>query len=40
MVDFSDKNIENVQFVKINSIPAVGEHLTAKYYVTMQYLKV
>ena len=32
-VDFNDKNLENVRFVKVNSMPAVGEHLTAKYYV-------
>ena len=32
-VDFIDKNLDNVRFVKVNSMPAVGEHLTAKYYV-------
>ena len=32
-VDFNDKNLDNVRFIKVNSIPAVGEHLTAKYYV-------
>ena len=32
-VDFIDKNLHNVQFVKVNSMPAVGDHLTAKYYV-------
>ena len=32
-VDFNDKNLHNVRFVKVNSMPAVGEHLTAKYYV-------
>ena len=32
-VDFNDKNHDNVRFVKINSMPAVGEHLTAKCYV-------
>ena len=32
-VDFNDKNLDNVRFVKVNSMPAVGEHLTAKYYV-------
>ena len=30
-VDFNDKNLDNVRFVKVNSMPAVGEHLTAKY---------
>ena len=32
-VDFIDKNEDNVRFVKLNSMPAVGKHLTAKYYV-------
>ena len=32
-VDFSDKNPGNVRFGKVNSMPAVAEHLTAKYYV-------
>ena len=32
-VDFNDKNLDNVRFVKVNSMPTVGEHLTAKYYV-------
>ena len=32
-VDFNDKNLDNVRIVKVNSMPAVGEHLTAKYYV-------
>ena len=32
-VDFNDKNLDNVRFVKVNSMPAVGEHLTAKYHV-------
>ena len=32
-VDFNVKNLDNVRFVKVNSMPAVGEHLTAKYYV-------
>ena len=32
-VDFNDKNLDNVRFVEVNSMPAVGEHLTAKYYV-------
>ena len=32
-VDFNDKNLDNVRFVKVNSMPAVGEHITAKYYV-------
>ena len=31
-VDFNDKNIENVPFVKVNSMPVVGEYLTAKYF--------
>ena len=32
-VDFNDKSLDIVRFVKVNSMPAVGEHLTAKYYV-------
>ena len=32
-VDFNDKNLDNVRFVKVNSMPAVREHLTPKYYV-------
>ena len=32
-VDFNDKNLDNVRFVKKNSMPAVREHLTPKNYV-------
>ena len=32
-VDFDDKNLDNFRFVKVNSMPTVGEDLTAKYYV-------
>ena len=32
-VDFNDKNLDNVRFVKVNSMPANREHLTPKYYV-------
>ena len=32
-VDFNDKNLNNVRFNIVNSMPAVGERLTAKYYV-------
>ena len=32
-VDFKDKNLDNVRFVKVNSMPAVREHLIPKYYV-------
>ena len=32
-VDFNVENLDNFIFVKVNSMPAVGEHLTAKYYV-------
>ena len=32
-VDFNDENLDNLRFVKINSMPASGEHSTAKYYV-------
>ena len=31
--DSKDKILDNVQFVKVISMPAVGEHLTAKNYV-------
>ena len=29
-VDFNDKIVDNVRFVKINCLPAVREHLTPK----------
>ena len=32
-VDFNDKNLDNVRFVKVNSMLAVREHLTLKCYV-------
>ena len=32
-VDFNNKNLDNVRFVKVNSLPAVREHLTPKFYV-------
>ena len=32
-VDFNDKNLDNLRFVKINSMSAVGGHLRANYYV-------
>ena len=32
-VDLNNKSFDNVRFIKVNSMPAVGEHLTAKYYV-------
>ena len=32
-VDVNVKNLDNVRFIKVNSTPAVGEHLTAKNYV-------
>ena len=28
--DFDDKKLDNVRFVKVNSMPAVREHLTPK----------
>ena len=31
--DFNDKNLDNVRFGKINSLPAVRKQLTAKFYV-------
>ena len=32
-VDFNAENLDNARFVKVNSMPPVGEHITAKYYV-------
>ena len=32
-VDFNDKNLDNVRLVKVNSLPAVREHLTLQIYV-------
>ena len=32
-VDFNDKNLDNVRFLEVNSMPASEEHLAAKYYV-------
>ena len=32
-VDFNDKNLDNVRFIKVNSFPALEEQLTPKYYV-------
>ena len=31
-VDFKDKNLDNILFVKVKSVAAVEEHSTAKYY--------
>ena len=40
-VDFGDKNLDNVRFVKLNSTPAVGERLTAqKIMLTKLFFKV
>ena len=32
-LDFNDKNLDNVRFVKVNNMSAVREHLIPKYYV-------
>ena len=32
-VDFNDENLDNVRFVKVNSRPAVSQHLAPKHYV-------
>ena len=32
-VDFNDKSLDKVRWIKVNNIPAVKEHLTAKTYV-------
>ena len=29
-VDFDDENLDNVRFIKVNSIPTLEEHLTPK----------
>ena len=32
-VKFNDKHLDNVRFVKVNSQPAINQHLTPKQYV-------
>ena len=32
-VELNEKSLDNVRFVKINRMHAIGEHMTAKYYV-------
>ena len=32
-IDFNDKNIDNVNSIKVNSYPTLDEHLTPKFYV-------
>ena len=32
-VDFNDKNLDNVRFFKVNSLPAVSQHSTHEHYV-------
>ena len=32
-VDFNDKNLDNFRFIKMNSVPAVSQHLTHKHHV-------
>ena len=32
-VDFNDKNIDNVGWIKVNKIPTIPEHLTSNFYV-------
>ena len=36
-VDFKDKNLDNVRFVEINSMPAVREHLLPNFYVDQYF---
>ena len=36
-VDFNDKNLDNFRFVKVDSMPELGEHLTAKNYVDQTF---
>ena len=37
-VDFSNENLDNNRFVKVNSIPAVRKHQTPKFYVDQVFL--
>ena len=37
-VDINDKNLDYVPFVKVNSMPAIWEHVTAKYMLKMLFL--
>ena len=39
-VDFVDKKLGNVRFIKVSSFPAVRDHLTPKFYVMKLFLKV
>ena len=32
-VDFTDENLDNVRWIKVDNMPAVEEHLTPKLYV-------
>ena len=32
-VAFNDKKLNNVRFIKVNSFPAISEHLTAEMFV-------
>ena len=32
-VNFNDENLDKVRFAKVNSLPALREHLTPKFYV-------
>ena len=32
-VDFTHKNLDNIRFIKVTGMPAVEEHLAAKYYI-------
>ena len=36
-VDFNKKNLDNVRFANVNSMPAVREQLTPKYYVDQAF---
>ena len=36
-VDFNKKNLDNVRFANLNSMPAVREQLTPKYYVDQAF---
>ena len=39
-VDFTDKNLDNIRFIKVNNTPAVEEHVTPKFMPIELYLTI
>ena len=39
-VGLNNKNLDNVHFVKVTSMPAVGDHFTSKYYVDQAFSEI